>query len=469
MAGKKGFSGFEDLVSDVDGEISGARKEPASDTRSPESAPERPVAPQPQARPAAVEVSGAPGKITGIGWAAIGIVVAVAVAAVVSESGGGGKKAPADPVLQVAQSGGAKPVPKIAEFRKKYPEYADMSDTELADALYRKFYSDMSRQEYDLAVGVSSGLQKPAAGNVAAKGKEKAAPKENPQPKSQRDASGKDGKSEVEDKVEWLKEMNSRLSGKVPDKDERLELLKAASYEAKRAGLDPQLVLAIIDVSSNFRKYAVSADSERKGYMSVPSVWPDKIGTGQENLFHLKTNLRFGCTVFRHYLDSSDGNVKSALEKYSGPGMNGGEFARRVLAAYQQVWKYPGKAEQPASQPAYLGAPVVPAAELPRPAPRPAYCDIDFNIELETYGEGVTVELRSGVPGNSKVMSSKSSRGGYVGFSGLCPGQHFLAIGNGESVSVTPTRDFESGHQYSSRIKMQRGSGNVSSRSRGSL
>lgn len=96
-------------------------------------------------------------------------------------------------------------------------------------------------------------------------------------------------------------------------------------------------------------------------------------------------------------------------------------------------------------------------------------CNIDFNIILETFGEGVLVELRSGVPGRSKVVSTTKSSGGNVGFSSLCPGSYFLAIGNEESVSVTPTRYFEANVSYSSRITMQRGSGNVGRQSRKSL
>lgn len=96
-------------------------------------------------------------------------------------------------------------------------------------------------------------------------------------------------------------------------------------------------------------------------------------------------------------------------------------------------------------------------------------CDISFNIILETFGEGVLVELRSGVPGRSNVVSSIKSSGGAVGFSSLCPGSYFLAIGNEESVSVTPTRNFNANMKYSSRITLQRGSGNVGRQPRKSL
>lgn len=96
-------------------------------------------------------------------------------------------------------------------------------------------------------------------------------------------------------------------------------------------------------------------------------------------------------------------------------------------------------------------------------------CNTDFNITLETFGEGVLVELRSGAPGNSKVVLATRSAGGNVVFSSLCPGQYFLAIGNGDSVSVTPVRTFQDDSVYNSRITLQRGAGNVSALSRKSL
>lgn len=398
MTGKKGFSGFEDLVSDVDGDISGARKEAVA-SKSPEASAKTPQPVPPSSNPDS-SLPSKPSEFKGKGWLAIGLaVVVLTVVGTVSNQrtekpAPSSTKAPVSaPVMEPA-----KPAPPVP-----LPETNARKGT-------------------------------PAEGNI------------------------------VDAKVNaaWLKEMSSRLPGKVPNKEERLEMLKAVNYEAKRAGLDPQLVLAIIDVSSGFRKYAVAAD--RKGYMMLPTFWVEKLGTGSESLFHLRTNLRYGCTVFRHYLDNSGGNVKAALEQYGGADMGDEEFARRVIAATNQAWKYPGKPEP-------LPAATKPKAEAPAfnaPARSP-YCDIEFSIELETFGEGVTVELRAGVPGNSKVLSTKSSRGGHVGFSGLCAGKHFLAIGNGESVSVTPTRDFESGRRYSSRLTMQRGSGNVSSRSRGAL
>ena len=96
-------------------------------------------------------------------------------------------------------------------------------------------------------------------------------------------------------------------------------------------------------------------------------------------------------------------------------------------------------------------------------------CSTEFTINLETFGEGVTVELRKGAPGNSKIIKTQRSSGGKVYFGSLCPGSYFLAIGNAETVSVTPVRQFEDYASYTSNIRMQRGSGNVSKKSRSTL
>jgi len=106
------------------------------------------------------------------------------------------------------------------------------------------------------------------------------------------------------------------------------------------------------------------------------------------------------------------------------------------------------------------GLAVLPAAQA---------CSTDWDITLETFGEGVTIELRSGVPGKSKVVATRKSHGGQVAFHKLCGGKYFLAIGNEEQVSVTPVRTFENNAAYSSSIVVQMGQGNVKTRSRSSL
>ena len=96
-------------------------------------------------------------------------------------------------------------------------------------------------------------------------------------------------------------------------------------------------------------------------------------------------------------------------------------------------------------------------------------CDADYTVTLETFGEGVTVELRSGAPGSSKIIKSVRSNGGSVRFSEICPGQYFLAIGNDDNVSITPVMNFQNNYSYTGSITITRGSGNVTKKSRKNL
>lgn len=136
----------------------------------------------------------------------------------------------------------------------------------------------------------------------------------------------------------WLAAMSSRLAKKIPDRVAREELLLTVHYEARRAGLDPQLVLGLIQVESAFRKYAVSSAGAR-GYMQVMPFWAKLIGTTEHNLFHLRTNLRYGCTILRHYLDIEGGNLFRALGRYNGS-LGKAEYPETVLRAWHGNWRY---------------------------------------------------------------------------------------------------------------------------------
>lgn len=115
----------------------------------------------------------------------------------------------------------------------------------------------------------------------------------------------------------WLMDMSRRLERKLPDPHYRLELLRLVHYEATRAGLRPELVLAVIEVESNFNRWAISSVGAR-GLMQVMPFWLKEIGRPDDDLFHVATNLRFGCTILRHYLDRSKGNLTEALARYNG-------------------------------------------------------------------------------------------------------------------------------------------------------
>jgi soluble lytic murein transglycosylase-like protein len=134
----------------------------------------------------------------------------------------------------------------------------------------------------------------------------------------------------------WLDEMSRRLTKKIPDSETRFDLLRSVHYEATRAGLDPELVLALIQVESAFRKYALSSVGAR-GYMQVMPFWQRVIGAGDHNLFHLRTNLRYGCTILRHYLNQEKGDYFRALGRYNGS-LGRAEYPTLVVGAWKNNW-----------------------------------------------------------------------------------------------------------------------------------
>jgi len=136
----------------------------------------------------------------------------------------------------------------------------------------------------------------------------------------------------------WLAAMSRRLAARMPDRLQREEFLVTVHYEAKRAGLDPQLVLGLIQVESNFRKYAVSRAGAR-GFMQVMPFWIKVIGSEEHNLFHLRINLRYGCVILRHYLDIEKGDLYRALGRYNGS-LGKPEYPTLVVRAWQRDWQY---------------------------------------------------------------------------------------------------------------------------------
>ena len=140
------------------------------------------------------------------------------------------------------------------------------------------------------------------------------------------------------EKARWLGDMSQRLIKRFPAPQERIDFLKTVYYEAQRAGLDPQLVLGLIQVESGFKKYAVSGAGAR-GYMQVMPFWVRQIGSPDQNLFHLRTNLRFGCTILRHYLDIEHGDLFRALGRYNGS-LGRAEYPNIVRAAWERQWSF---------------------------------------------------------------------------------------------------------------------------------
>lgn len=141
--------------------------------------------------------------------------------------------------------------------------------------------------------------------------------------------------SESHERV-WLAEMSNRLRKKFTDEVQRLDFLRTAHYEAMRAGLDPDMVLGLIQVESNFRKYALSTAGAR-GFMQVMPFWVKQIGGKDHNLFNLRTNLRYGCIILRHYLDIERGDYFRALGRYNGS-LGQVEYPTLVVNAWRNKW-----------------------------------------------------------------------------------------------------------------------------------
>ena len=150
----------------------------------------------------------------------------------------------------------------------------------------------------------------------------------------------------------WVDEMSRRLAPRMSDARMRDDFVATVHYEATRAGLDPQLVLGVIQHESNFRKYAISS-ADARGYMQVMPFWSRLIGAPEHNLFNLRTNLRYGCVILRHYLDVEGGDLYRALGRYNGS-LGRPEYPNAVIATMNRHWLFasaapaiPGAAASP--------------------------------------------------------------------------------------------------------------------------
>jgi soluble lytic murein transglycosylase-like protein len=139
-------------------------------------------------------------------------------------------------------------------------------------------------------------------------------------------------------KTAWLTDKAVLLQRRMPEIADRIAFLKTVYYEATRAGLDPELVLGIIQTESGFNKYAVSSVGAR-GYMQVMPFWVKDLGRPTDDLFHLRTNLRYGCTILRYYLDTERGNLFLALGRYNGS-RGQDAYPNLVLASWSK-WRAP--------------------------------------------------------------------------------------------------------------------------------
>ncbi|MGI9203400.1 MAG: lytic transglycosylase domain-containing protein [Woeseiaceae bacterium] len=134
----------------------------------------------------------------------------------------------------------------------------------------------------------------------------------------------------------WLTDMSSRLARQVENPQERIEILQRVHREATRADLPPELVLAVIDVESNFDRFAISVAGAR-GLMQIMPFWLNEIGRPNDNLMHIETNLRFGCTILKYYLDIEKGNLPRALGRYNGS-LGKRKYPNKVLDKLRLKW-----------------------------------------------------------------------------------------------------------------------------------
>ena len=137
----------------------------------------------------------------------------------------------------------------------------------------------------------------------------------------------------------WLTAMSKRLEKRIPHPKTRNDFLMTVYYEALRLALDPQLILGIIQVESDFNKYAVSR-AGALGYMQVMPFWTKLCGDPDHNLFHLRRNLRYGCNILRGYLRMERGDYFRALGRYNGS-LGQATYPNLVLRAWRGPWAYP--------------------------------------------------------------------------------------------------------------------------------
>ena len=136
----------------------------------------------------------------------------------------------------------------------------------------------------------------------------------------------------------WLNDMSARLARFVPDPQARRRLLTNIQYETVRAGLDTQMILGLIEVESAFRQYAISSVGAR-GLMQVMPFWQRYIGKPEHNLFDIRTNLRYGCTILRHYRNVENGNIVRALARFNGS-LGSNKYPNAVIGAWRNRWQW---------------------------------------------------------------------------------------------------------------------------------
>lgn len=134
----------------------------------------------------------------------------------------------------------------------------------------------------------------------------------------------------------WLTDMSRRLERQVEDPEERVRILKLVHLEADRVELPPELILAVIETESNFDPYAISV-AGAIGLMQIMKFWKDEIGRPNDNLLHIETNLRYGCTILKFYLDKENGDLRRALGRYNGS-LGSRKYPNKVIDKLSKKW-----------------------------------------------------------------------------------------------------------------------------------
>lgn len=136
----------------------------------------------------------------------------------------------------------------------------------------------------------------------------------------------------------WMRDMSARLARFVPDNAQRDRLLINIQYESSRAGLDTQLILGLIEIESRFHQYAISNVGAR-GLMQVMPFWKNHIGQASHNLFDIRTNLRYGCTILRYYRNRENGDIVRALARFNGS-LGSNKYPGAVIGAWRNHWQW---------------------------------------------------------------------------------------------------------------------------------
>jgi soluble lytic murein transglycosylase-like protein len=209
-----------------------------------------------------------------------------------------------------------------------------MSSLQRASGLRRDALSDALRWR------MRSLLQMIVSSFLLLSGHAVAAPIEAPEPELRNLLAGAVGAADSFehrfDAEVWLVDMSERLRRIMPDEAQRLELLRLVHSESRRAKLSPELVLAVIEVESRFDRYAISV-AGAQGLMQIMPFWLNEIGRPDDNLFHVQTNLRFGCTILKYYLDKERGNLINALGRYNGS-LGRLDYPGKVIEVLNRRW-----------------------------------------------------------------------------------------------------------------------------------